>query len=73
LKWFRKREMGKSISAAGLKMAAGALALGAVGLTASASLVIWQNPGFLLGQATELPAGWRMPNPARVWRRRFTG
>jgi hypothetical protein len=49
LKWFRKREMGKSISAAGLKMAAGALALGAVGLTASASLVIWQNPGFLLG------------------------
>jgi len=49
LKWFRKREMGKGIFAAGLGMAAGALALGAVGLTASASLVAWQNPGFLLG------------------------
>ena len=49
MKWFRKREMGKGIFAAGLGMAAGALALGAVGLTASASLVAWQNPGFLLG------------------------
>ena len=30
-------------------MALGAMTLGAVGLTASASLVAWQSPGFLLG------------------------
>ncbi|MDR3776749.1 MAG: hypothetical protein P4K97_07620 [Terracidiphilus sp.] len=54
MKWFRKREFVKSISASGLGMGLstlglGALALGTLGLTASASLVYWQSPGFLLG------------------------
>jgi len=40
---------GKRFSAAGLRMGLGAMALGALCLTASASLVVWQNPGFLLG------------------------
>jgi tetratricopeptide (TPR) repeat protein len=40
---------GKKRSAARFRMSAAALGLAAAGLTASASLAVWQNPGLLLG------------------------
>jgi tetratricopeptide (TPR) repeat protein len=52
LKWFPERNSrtDKSNSGAtGLKIALGAMALGTVALSASASLIVWQSPGLLLG------------------------
>lgn len=41
--------LGKRSSAPSLRVALGILSMSALGLTASASLAYWQNPGFLLG------------------------
>jgi tetratricopeptide (TPR) repeat protein len=40
--------------ATGLRIALGAMALGAAAMTASASLIVWQNPGLLLGAGNGL-------------------
>jgi tetratricopeptide (TPR) repeat protein len=55
LKWFREGE--KEVCASGLKIGLGAVVLGAAALTASASLVVWQNPGLLLGPGNGI-ASW---------------
>jgi tetratricopeptide (TPR) repeat protein len=57
LKWFpernRKTKKGNS-GATGLRIAVGALALGAAAMTASASLIAWQSPGMMLGAGNSL-------------------
>ena len=59
MKWFleRKRMASLSDSAAGksgVKVGFGVIALSAMTLTASASLVAWQSPGLLLGAGNGL-------------------
>jgi len=56
LKWFLKRNTLRNSridkcnsGATGLRIALGAMAFGAVALSASASLIVWQSPGLLLG------------------------
>jgi len=55
LKWFPERDISKKLvsvaeaHASGLRIGLGAVALTAAALTASASLVVWQSPGLLLG------------------------
>jgi len=54
LKWFREcgvtgKDRVVMAGTAGLRIGVGAMILSAVGVTASASLIYWQNPGFLLG------------------------
>jgi len=61
LKWFPNRnsvrnylaEKGNS-GATGIRIALGTIALGAAAMTASASLIVWQNPGLLLGAGNSL-------------------
>ena len=57
MKWFRDRNLRTDECSSGatkLRFALGAAALGAVALTASASLLVWQNPGLLLGAGNGL-------------------
>ena len=60
MKWFLEREFSKELISeakertAGLRIGMAATALGAAALTASASLVVWQNPGLLLGAGSSL-------------------
>ena len=55
MKWFLERGFSKmhfsaaKLPAFGLRIGLSAVALGAVALTASATVVVWQSPGFLLG------------------------
>ena len=57
MKWFpeHKRRTDKSnIGATGLKVALGAMIVGAGAFSASASLIVWQSPGLLLGAGSSL-------------------
>ena len=60
MKWFLEREFSKELTpeaekrTAGLRIGVAAMALTAAALTASASLVVWQSPGLLLGAGSSL-------------------
>ena len=61
MKWFLNRNRVRNYlaeisnsGATGLRIALGAMVLGAAALTASASLIAWQNPGLLLGAGNGL-------------------
>ncbi len=56
MKWFRERRiMSREIfGASRARTALGAIALGAAALTASASIIVWQSPGLLLGARNDL-------------------
>ena len=55
MKWFLEREISKKLVSvaeahtSGLRIGLGAVSLMAAALTASASLLVWQSPGLLLG------------------------
>ncbi|MGO9637833.1 MAG: hypothetical protein ACLPSO_07815 [Terracidiphilus sp.] len=57
MKWFPEqnyRTDESSIGATGIRIALGAMVFGAAAMTASASLIVWQNPGLLLGAGNGL-------------------
>jgi len=57
LKWFPERNYRNdesNIVATGIRVALGAIAIGVAAMTASASLIAWQNPGLLLGAGNGL-------------------
>jgi hypothetical protein len=57
LKWFpehKRRTDESNIGATGLKIALGAMIAGAGAFSASASLIVWQSPGLLLGAGNSL-------------------
>jgi predicted TPR repeat methyltransferase len=57
LKWFLERKIlmnEKNSGTSGLKIVLGTITFGAAALTASASLIVWQNPGLLLGAGNGL-------------------
>ena len=57
MKWFLERKTlmnEKNSGTNGLRIALGAITFGAAALTASASLITWQNPGLLLGAGNGL-------------------
>jgi tetratricopeptide (TPR) repeat protein len=56
LKWFLERKIlsGENSGASKARVVLGTIAFGAATLTASASLIQWQNPGLLLGAGSSL-------------------